>query len=73
MVALALAVAVLQLVVVFYLASRAIARVNAAGQSGVGSGRFYVQLVVAAAYALASMVCFFSIPAIFRVVRSLSG
>jgi hypothetical protein len=73
MVALALAVAVLQLAAVFFFASRAIARVNTAGRFRLGSGGFYGQLVLAAAYAVASMVCFFSIPAIFRAVRSLSG
>lgn len=73
MVALALAVAVLQLAAVFFFASRAIARVNAAGRFRIGSGGFYGQLAVAAAYAVASMVCFFSIPAVWRAVRSLSG
>lgn len=73
MVALALAVVVLQLTAVFFLALRAIARVNAAGRFGIGSGGFYAQLALAVAYAVASMICFFSIPAVFRAVRSFSG
>lgn len=73
MVALALAVAVLQLAAVFFFATRAIGRVNAAGRFRFGSGGFYAQLGLAAAYAVASMVCFFSIPAIYRAIRSLSG
>jgi hypothetical protein len=73
MVALALLVAVLQLAAVFFFASRAIARVNAAGRFRLGSGGFFGQLTLAAVWALASMICFFSIPAIFRAVRSLSG
>jgi len=73
MVALALTIAVLQLAAAFFLAARAIARVNAAGRFGVGSGGFYGQLAVATAYAAASMICFFSIPAVFRAIRSLSG
>jgi hypothetical protein len=73
MVALALVVAVLQLAAVFFFATRAIARVNAAGRFRFGSGGFYGQLALAAAYALASMVFFFSIPAVWRAVRSLAG
>jgi hypothetical protein len=73
MVLLALTIAVVQLAAAFFLAVRAIARVNAAGRFGIGSGGFYAQLAVATAYAVASMICFFSIPAVFRAVRSFSG
>jgi hypothetical protein len=73
MLALALAAAVLQLALVFFFASRSIARVNAAGKFGVGNAGFYVQLLIAAAYAGASMALFFTIPAVWRTIRSLSG
>jgi hypothetical protein len=73
MLALAIAAAVLQLALVFFFASRSITRVNAAGKFGVGSGGFYLQLLIAAVYAGASMALFFSIPVVWRTVRSLSG
>jgi hypothetical protein len=73
MLALALFAAVLQLALAFFFASRSITRVNAAGKFGVGSGGFFVQLLIAALYAGVSMVLFFSIPVVWRTIRSLSG
>ena len=73
MVAVALAAAVIQLAAAFFFAARAISRVNAAGRFRLGSGPYFGQLALAAAYAVASMICFFTIPAVWRAIRSFAG
>jgi hypothetical protein len=58
---LAVPVALVQLAGVYCFASRAIARVNAAGQYVAGTARFHLQLVIAGLCTLASMALFFSV------------